>query len=162
MKATRKTFSLLLIGLLTFGLGACDKDDDKEETTNTPNNPGGGSAATCATAQFCMNYGGTEKFGDASFISINAGRKRVYWSSGSEQMEVDIYGTAIGAYPISTTGNPGTAAMQYFDGTNATDATNDTLFIVSFDTSGTGISGNFKTTMMDGTVVTNGAINGVK
>lgn len=156
---------LSIFSSMSLFVACSDDEDDETKPTTSNNNSSNNSNSTCSTAQFCMNYGGTEYFGAATYSEINANRHRIKWDNGSStnlvQMEIDIMGDAVGAYPIDGSYSAGTAAMEFFDGT-ASSANADTLHITEFDLNGSGISGYFTTVMSDSTIVNSGNIRNVK
>lgn len=111
--------------------------------------------------EFCMDYGGTNKSGDAEVFEYTSSHYRVYWTAGAgndyEQVELDIYGSTDGSYDIDTTGAAGTASFQYFSTANGVqNGVSGTLEISEFDFGGNGLTGTFEATTEDGTEVTAG------
>lgn len=112
-------------------------------------------------AEFCMDFGGTVKSGDATVSDLGSGRWRVYWTTGSgndyEQIELDIYGSDVGEYDVDGSGNAGTASIEYFHATDGVEeGTSGTVEVTTWDPTGDGITGTFTCTTDAGTEITAG------
>jgi len=155
----RRILVIAIIGSAVSFIGCKDDDDDKEENTPITN--------TCATGNFCMVYDGVQKSGNATFKALANGRNRIYWENGSagtfEQVELDIYGSAIGDYTIDTTGAVGTANIEYYSASSGVgEAVSGKVTITAFDPAGTGVTGTFNGTTNNGKLITDGNFSNVK
>jgi hypothetical protein len=156
----RRFLLLAMIGGAVSFVGC--KDDEEEEIK-----PVAPVVSVCGTGNFCMNYGGVQKTGNATFKALANGRNRIYWensSSGSfEQVELDIYGSALGDYTIDTTGAVGTANIQYAaTGVGSDDALTGKVTITAFDPAGAGVTGTFSGTTEKGKEIKDGKFSNVK
>lgn len=128
--------------------------DDGSCTYPVASNPCG------AGVEFCMSFGGTTKSGGAEVTDLT-GRYRVYWTTGTgndyEQVELDIYGSAVGTYTISNSGANGTADFEYYHATNGVEeGASGTLEVTTWDPTGVGLTGTVTVTTDNGTEVTSG------
>jgi len=160
MKSVFRRFIMLtLIGGAVAFVGC--KDDEEEEVKPTI------PVSACATGNFCMIYDGVQKSGNATFKALANGRNRIYWESGSagtfEQVELDIYGSAVGDYTIDTTGAVGTANIEYYSASSGVgEAVSGKVTITSFDPAGTGVTGTFNGTTDNGKLITDGKFSNIK
>ena len=151
--------------IFSLALIACEDDEDDSVapiTTPTTNNQ---TKTACNGGDgFCMNYGGTNKEGDAKLIvqsSIN--KIRVYWTEGMgndyEQVELDIFSLTTGTFPIGNGSN--TSGIEYFSAANgANEAAYGTVTVTKLDTIA-GVTGTFEVTMNDSTKVTGGVFKNI-
>lgn len=142
-----------LFAIVLFAFTTSCKEDEKEDDQTT---------TACANgASFCMKYGSTTKSGSATYIDlthVEANRHRIYYQSGNEQVEIDVYANGAGTYSIGAN----SAGFEFFDGQNASSATSGSIKITNFEPTGAGLSGTFSVTMDDGTKVTDGHFINIK
>lgn len=140
---------LLSILFLSIGVYSCSKKDKTTTTTPTP------AATACNGKNFCMKMDGTQITQDAKWKLITD-RYRIYWEEGSgnnyKNIELDIYATAVGTYPINANPTAGNAGFQYYIKDNATvkniQGESGTVEITSI--ANDKISGKFTITAKDG------------
>lgn len=158
MKTIGKFLSIILVSILA--LAACEKEENEptpKQSTKSACEGGNG---------FCMNYGGTQKSGEARLMLLPNSRVRVYWENGAgssfEQVELDIYGLVEGEYDVNDLAIPGESAfLQYFSTANGVvNAAYGTITVSKMDTIN-GVSGTFTITMTDSTKITNGVFTNI-
>jgi hypothetical protein len=145
----KKLSSLLtvIIVISIFTVVACKKSS----TTN----PGTTPTTACNGKNLCFKMDGTDESHDAKW-KVLSDRYRIYWeeSSGSDysNIEIDMYGTAVGKYTVAARPSAGQAGFQYYKKVGSTtkniQGESGTIEITKID--GTKITGTFTVTAKDG------------
>jgi len=111
--------------------------------------------------EFCMDFGGTVKSGEATVTDLGSGQWRIYWTTGTgndyEQVELDIFGSDVGEYDVDNSGSAGTAGVEYYHATNGVEeGVSGTVEVTTWDPTGDGITGTFTATTDADTEITAG------
>lgn len=101
---------LLLALLVTFTITSCKKDL-KEETPPTT------TTTACNGKNLCLKINSKEENHDARW-KILSDRYRIYWEEGTgltyRNIELDIYATVVGTYPIAASPATAQSRFQYY------------------------------------------------
>jgi hypothetical protein len=128
-------------------LSSCTKKD-KDDNTNNNNT----TTTACNGKTLCFKMDGVEESHDAKW-KVLADRYRIYWEEGSgtsyKNIELDIYTTATGSYPVDANPSAGKAAFQYYMAGKNIEGTAGTVEITSIATDK--ITGKFTITAYEGT-----------
>ena len=133
----------MLLGVVFFS--ACKKEEDD------PVPP----ATACNGMNLCFKMNGTEESHNATW-KVLTNRYRIYWEETVggvyKNIELDMYGTAVGSYAISTSPAAGQAGFQYYTNGNGTtqniQGQSGTVEITAIN--GTQITGKFTISASDG------------
>ncbi len=110
------TFYCLAL-LLAITTSISCKKKDSTTTTTTP------ATTACNGKNFCMKLDGTLITHDATW-KVLSDRNCIYWEEGSgstyKNIELDIYATTTGTYPIDANPSTGKAGFQYYINDNGT------------------------------------------
>lgn len=124
---------------------------------NSNNSPAGGNTDACSGNNLCFKMDGTQKSYTAKWVIPPGGRNRVLWEEGSgsnyKNIELDIYGNAVGSYPIDTSSSASShSTFQYFinEGGTATNIEGISGTVNLTEITATTISGDFIITAKDG------------
>ena len=112
-------------------------------------------------AEFCMDFGGTSKSGEATVTDYGNGQWRIYWTTGTdyEQLELDVFGSDVGTYDISDSKAAGTSSFEYYHATDGVEeGASGSVVIDTWDPTGDGITGTFFVTTANGVEVTDGNV----
>lgn len=146
--------TLVVTGL--FSLVACKKDTTTPGNNNNNNN--NNPTTVCSGGNLCFKLDGTQETYTAEWrkipaIGSNPERYRIYWenSSGSQNIEIDVYATATGTYTVkdgSYAAND--AGFQYYqNGGKYIAGKSGTVEITAIDNTNNTISGKFTVSGVD-------------
>ncbi|MBZ0099178.1 MAG: hypothetical protein K8F30_08845 [Taibaiella sp.] len=144
------TTALAVIGLFT--VVACKKSTT---TPNNNNNNNNNNSGACSGGNLCFKLDGTQETYTAEWRKItgSAPRYRVYWESADQKqnIEIDMYGTAVGVYNVKETGHvAGDAGFQRWEnGGKDIRGVSGTIEITEVDNSNNTISGKFTVSSID-------------
>lgn len=152
-----RIFTSLLTSILVitiFSLVACKKNDPAPATTTTTT-----TSTACNGMNWCFKLDGTSESHNGTW-KVLTDRYRIYWeeSSGANynNIEMDIYGTAVGKYTVVTDPKAGQAGFQYYKKAGSSEKNiqgqSGTVEITKID--GTKITGTFTVTAKDGSGTT--------
>lgn len=134
---------------------------------NSNSSPTGGNTDACDGKNLCFKMDGTQQSYVAQWITP-AGRNRIYWEEGSganyKNIELDIYGSTTGAYPVDTNSSVTTRAtfQNYINEVGTARNIQGMSGTVNLtEITATTISGNFTITAKDGSGTTYEITEGV-
>ncbi|MBS1773628.1 MAG: hypothetical protein JST82_12280 [Bacteroidetes bacterium] len=138
--------SILVVAV--FSMVACKKSNTT--TSTTPTTP----TTACNGMNLCFSLDGTSESHNASW-KVLTDRYRIYWeeSSGTNynNIEMDIYATAVGKYTVVANPKSGQAGFQYYKKAGSVEKNiqgeSGTVEITKID--GTKITGTFTVTAKD-------------
>ncbi len=141
------TTALAVIGLFT--VVACKKSTTTPNNNNNNNN--NNNSGACSGGNLCFKLDGTQETYTAEWRKItgSAPRYRVYWenTNGSQNIEIDVYGDAVGTYTVKETGHAaGDAEFQRWENGGKNIA---------------GISGTIEITAIDNTISGKFTLSGI-
>ena len=137
--------TLVVSGLFT--LVACKKDPVKP-ATSTP-------TTVCSGGNLCFKLDGTQETYTAEWrkLTTTPTRYRVYWenANGSQNIEMDMYGTTVGVYNVKETGHAANdAGFQHWqNGGKNISGIYGTIEITEIDNTNNTISGKFTVSGID-------------
>lgn len=143
--------TLVVTGLFT--LVACKKDTTTPNNNNNNNN--NNPATVCSGGNLCFKLDGTQETYTAEWrkLTTTPTRYRIYWqnANGSQNIEMDMYGTTAGVYNVKETGHAANdAGFQYWqNGGKDIRGISGTIEITEIDNTNNTISGKFTISSID-------------
>jgi len=142
-----------LVVLAVFSIVACKKTSTPATTTPTT------ATTACNGMNLCFKMDGTSESHNATW-KVLTDRYRIYWeeSSGANfnNIEMDIYGNAVGKYTVVDNPKSGQAGFQYYKKAGSAEKNiqgqSGTVEITKID--GTKITGTFTVTAKDASSTT--------